>query len=190
MALRQNQILMTGIKDRVSDPRAAALINILHRSVETFIDMQQHFLTLANRQTDSMMGAAKAGRIDAGNEIAEFAREGMEQFVRSQKKFLEVIAEETAHAADASKHTGKNSEPKTDIADLARESANAFVETQKKLLDVAGRQVDLNMKTARKAMEYVGSPRVDVGDLTKEYVSNFVAAQKALLDIMVKTRAD
>ena len=42
---RQNELLMTGVKERVGDyPAAQAITDLLRRSVETFIHMQQEFL--------------------------------------------------------------------------------------------------------------------------------------------------
>src|SRR5271169_1829837 len=42
---KQNEILMTGVKERVGDsPAAEAVTDLLRRSVETFIQMQQEFL--------------------------------------------------------------------------------------------------------------------------------------------------
>jgi hypothetical protein len=186
LASRQHEILMTGVKERVGDRRATAVVNIIHRSVATLIDMQQHFLLLASKETGSWMEAAKKGDPDPRPNISELVREGMEQLVRSQKKFLDVIAEETAHAAEP--HPEKHKHEPTKLSDLVGQSAESLIETQKKILDVAGKQVDLHLKTARKAMDLM-PPRIEMTKLTKEYVENFVAAQKALLDIMVKPKS-
>jgi len=192
LALRQNDILMTGIKDRVDDPRATAMTNMLRRSVATLIDMQQHFLSMAEKHTDTWVETAKEGKLDTGKGLTEFAREGMEQIVRSQKALLDMIAEETAHATKAGKHPAENKDAavNADLTDLARQSAEAIIDMQKKILDVAGKQIDVNLDTARRVLEHAPSPMLDVPGLTREYVENFVTAQKALLDIMGKHRHD
>jgi len=188
VALQQNEILMNGVKERLGDTRAGVVVNLMRRSVETFIDMQQHFLTIAAKQTDAWMESARSGKADPARSLAELARDAMEQFVRSQKKFLDVIAEEAANAANAGKDEGGEMKTGEDLAELARKSADSVIDMQKKLLDVAGKQVDLNFKAARHAMELMPSARLDLADLTRQYVENFVGAQKALLDVMMRPR--
>jgi len=73
------------------------------------------------------------------------------------------------------------------LNELARQGAEAFIDAQKKLLDVAAQQVEINLKTARKAMDGVREiPAMALADLTRHTVDSFVAAQKALLDAMAK----
>src|SRR5579864_2259004 len=96
---KQNEILMSGVKERIGDwPAAQAVSDLLRRSVETFIDMQQEFLKIAGKQTHTWVEAAKTGKAFDGERLIELAREGMENFVHAQKKFLDVIAEETGKA--------------------------------------------------------------------------------------------
>src|ERR1022692_2002581 len=48
----QNELLMTGMKERVGDwPAAEAITDLLRRSLETFIGMQQEILKTAGKQT-------------------------------------------------------------------------------------------------------------------------------------------
>ena len=42
---------------------------------------------------------------------------------------------------------------KTELAELARQATEAYVEAQKKLFDVAGRQMNVNLKAASRAMD-------------------------------------
>jgi len=187
LAERENEIVMTGVKERTGDSAPlAAMTDLVRRSLDTFIDMQQHFLSIAAKQTDAWIDAAKSGDRFAGEGLAELARESMENFVRSQKKFLDVIAEETAHATGVSTN-GKHAGRKTGVTELARQAAEAFIDAQKKLLDVATEQMAVNMKTAQKTMEVVNPiPAGTLQELTRQTVDGFVAAQKALLDIMPK----
>src|SRR5579864_6110153 len=94
---KQNEILMTGVKERVGEwPPAQAISDLLQRSVETFIHMQQEFLKIAGKQTHGWIEAAKAGKPYQSEHVVELAREAMETFVKAQKHFMDVIAEETA----------------------------------------------------------------------------------------------
>ena len=48
---QQNEILMSGVKERIGDsPAAQAMTDLLRRSVDTFIRMQEEFLKIAGRQ--------------------------------------------------------------------------------------------------------------------------------------------
>src|SRR5271166_2784212 len=92
---KQNEILFGGVKERVGEwPAAEAITDLLQRSVETFVDMQQEFLKIAGKQTHGWVEAAKAGKPYDTEHLVETAREAMDHFVKTQKHFMDVIAEE------------------------------------------------------------------------------------------------
>src|SRR5450432_2266734 len=187
LAQRQNEIILGGVSERAGGVApAVAMAELVRRGVDTFIDMQQHFLTIAAKQTDVWVDAAKEGRPFDGQHMAELARDAMENFVRSQKKFLDVVAEESAHATGAK--NGKEHDRKSaQLAELAREGVEAFIDAQKKLLDIASQQVLVQVKVARRTFETMNPfPPVSLADLTHNTVESFVAAQKALLNVMAK----
>jgi hypothetical protein len=186
---QQNEILMTAVKERVGDrPAAQAMTDLLQRSVETFIHMQQEFLKIAGKQTHTWMEAAKAGKPFHGEPLVDLAREGMENFVKAQKHFLDVIAEETTKATGAHKGNGAVKRlKKTELSELARQAADSFIDAQKKLIDVAGKQMNANVKTAGKSLELLRPfPFLPLAELTREGVKSYVDAQKALMDVVVK----
>jgi hypothetical protein len=190
---QQNEILMNGVKERIGDwPAAHAMTDLLRRSVDTFIHMQEEFLKIADKQTHTWMEAAKAGKPYQPDHVIDLAREGMENFVKAQKQFLDVIVEETAKATNV-KHTngaGKKAK-KTELADLARHATESFIEAQKKLVDVAGQQLNATVKTAGKSLEGMRPfPFLPLTELTREGVKSYVDAQKALMDVMVKPMAE
>ena|SRR5580693_848499 len=185
---KQNEILMSGVKERVGEwPAAQAITDLLRRSVETFIHMQQEFLKIAGKQTHNWIEAAKAGKPYQSEHVVELAREAMENFVKAQKHFMDVIAEETAKAT-GSKHTnGIKKIKKTELSQLAREATESFIEAQRKLVDVAGRQMNAGVKTAGKTLELLRPfPFLPLAELTREGVKSYVDAQKELMDVMVK----
>ena len=60
LAQRENEMAMTGVKERAGGMApAVAMTDLLRRSVDTFIDMQQHFLTIAAKQTDIWIDATQ-----------------------------------------------------------------------------------------------------------------------------------
>ncbi len=185
---QQNEILMSGVKERVGDcPRRHALIDLLRRSVDTFIHMQEEFLKIAGKQTHTWVDAAKAGKPYQPEQFVGVARESMENFVKAQKQFLDVVAEETAKATSGKHTNGAKKMKQTELSDLARKATDSFIEAQKRLVEVAGRQVNANVKTAGKAMKLLGPfPSLPLSELTREAVKSYVEAQKALMDVMVK----
>lgn len=189
LAQEQNQIVMSGVKERVGGSvPATAMTDLLRRSVATFIDMQQDFLKIAGKQTHTWMEAAKTGKAFDGERLIEMARDGMENFVHAQKKFLDVIAEETGKATSGKHANGAGKKmKKTEIAELARQATESFLEAQKNLFEVAGRQMNANLKTASKTMELMRPlPLMPLAELTREGVKSFVDAQKELMGVMLK----
>jgi hypothetical protein len=188
LGLRQHEILMSGVKERIGDHRAThAITDLLRRSVETFIHMQQEFLKIAGKQTHAWVEAAKAGKPYQSKLLAELAREGMENFVRAQKQFMDVVAEETAKATGGKHSNGFKKIKKTELAALARQATESFIDAQRKLVDLAGKQMNANVRTAGKVPELLKPlPFVPFTELTREGVRSYVDAQKALMDAMVK----
>ena len=188
LAQQENEIVMNGVKERVEGSvPAAAITDLIRRSVDTFIGMQQDFLKITNKQTVDWLEEARKGKY-AGTQMVDLAREAMETFVHAHKKFLDLVAQETTRITTGKheKMTGK----KTEIAKLARDASNAFIEAQKKLLDVAGQQMNVNLKAATRTMELLTPSRLlPMANITGEGVKSFVDAEKALIDSMVKPRA-
>ena len=107
--------------------------------------------------------------------------------MRSQKKFLDVLAEETAHATGKDTNGKHAASKKTELTELARQSAEAYIDAQKKLLDVATQQLKVNAKTAREAISAMNPlPAETFGELARHTVEGFVESQQALLNLMVK----
>lgn len=186
LANKENEIIMDGIKERVHASKpATAMANVMRRTVDNFVGMQQEFLTIASKQTEGWLHDTKTGKRYDSNRLIEAAREGMENFVQTQKKLLDVISEETTRVTSKGERTAKTA-TRTDLTELARESVNALVEAQKKLLDVAAQQMKTNLKMTTKATEMTMPMRLPISKLTGDGVKSFVDAEKALIDSMMK----
>jgi hypothetical protein len=185
---QQNDIVMTGVKERVGDcPRRRAMIDLLRRSVDTFIQMHEEYLKMASKQTHTWLESAKAGKPYQPEHLVDLAREGMENFAKAQKRFLDVIADETAKATSGKATIEKKMKP-TELAELARHATDSLMEAQKRLVDVAGKQMNASAHTAGKTLELLKPfPFVPLNELTREVVKSYVDAQKALMDVMVKS---
>jgi hypothetical protein len=154
LSKQQNEILMTGVKERIGEqPAAHATADLLRRSVETFIHMQEEFLKIAGKHTNMWLEAARIGKpLPGPAPLEELGREGMENLVKAQKQFLDLVAEETTKATGG-KRTAIKKIKKTELSKLARQATESFIEAQKKLTDVAGKQMNANLKTAGKTLE-------------------------------------
>jgi hypothetical protein len=189
---KQNEILMNGVKDRVGEwPAAEAVTDLLRRSVEIFVHMQEEFLKIAGKQTHTWVESAKAGKPFQGEQLVELAREAMDNFVKAQKHFMDVIAEETAKATGGKHTNGVRKAKKTELSQLARHATESFIDAQRKLVDVAGRQMNANVKTAGKTLELLRPfPFLPLAELTREGVKSYVDAQKELMEVMVKPNGE
>jgi len=188
LAQQQNKILMNGVKERMGEwPAAHAVTDMLRRSVDTFLGMQQEFLKIAHKQSHQWVEVAKTGNPFQGEHLLEVGRESMESFIKAQKEFLDVIADETAKATGAKRAGPMKKMKKTEVAELAREATQSFIDAQKKMFDVVGKQMSVNVKAAGKTMELLKPfPFVPFAELTREGVKSYVDAQKALMDAMLK----
>jgi hypothetical protein len=189
----QNHILMNGVKERIGDwPAAQAMTDLLRRSVETFIHMQQEFLKVAGKQTHSWMEAAKAGKPYESKHLIELARESMENFVKAQEAFLDIIGEETAKLTSGKRTSGAVKKiKKTELSEMARQATESFIDAQKKLVAVAGKQMNAGVKTVGNTLELLRPfPFAPLAEITRDGVKSYVDAQKALMEAVVKPAGD
>jgi hypothetical protein len=191
LAHQENEIIMNGGKEQIAgSPRAEAMADLVRRSLDTFIKMQQEFLTTTSKQTLNWLEAAKAGKGYQNLHLIDLAREGMETFVQSQKKFLDVVAQETVKATSGKPDHHAKPVKKTELSKLAGEATNSFIDAQKRLLDVMGQQMNVNLKAATRTMELLApSKLLPVANIAGEGVKSIVAAEKALIESMVKPRS-
>jgi len=186
LAQREHEIVTTGVKERVAgNGVAVAMTDMAQRGFDTFVDMQQEFLKMASKQTNTWLNAVKTGKGFDPDGLVEMAREGMETFVHAQKRFLDVIAEQTSKAT-SDKESGRRLK-QTELSELAKEATSAFIEAQKKLIDVAGRQVEAGVRAVGKTVNLVAPfPFLPIPDMTREGVKTFVSAEKALIDTVMQ----
>ena len=189
---KQNEILMDGVQERVGEwPPALAVTDLLRRSVETFIDMQQEFLKIAGKQAHTLIEAGKLGKGYRSEQLVETAREAMETFVKAQKHFMDVVADETAQATGSKPTNHVKKVKKTELKQVARHATESFIEAQRKLVDVAGREMNDGVKTAGKTLELLKPlPFVPLAELAREGVKSYVDAQKELINVVTKPVAE
>lgn len=184
----QNTLLMEAVKERAGDcPRRTAAINLLQRSFEAFLQMHEEYLKLAGKQTRAWLQSAQAGKPYQPEHVLNFAREGMETFLKAQKHFLDIVSEEATKAVEAKPVRTSGKKP-TEVKELARRSTQAMVDAQKAFVDVTGKQMDAQVEAAGKALKlFKPFPLLPLNELAREAVKSYVDAQKALMDVMTKS---
>lgn len=185
---QENAILMAGAKEYIGEcPRRQAAVDLLRRSVDTFIHMQEEFLKMAGKQTHAWIETTKAGKPYQPEHIIDLARDSMDNFVKTQKQFLDIVAEETAHATSGKRADGVRKMKKTELREIARQATESFIDAQKKLVDVVGQQMNTNVKTAGRTLDMMQPlPFLPLGELTREAVKSHVDAQKALMEVIAR----
>jgi hypothetical protein len=187
LAQKESEILATGFKERVGGFAVTdALVDTIRRSVDTFVEMQLDYLKSASKHVHGRLAAVKAGEMYEGDSVVDLAREGLENFVQAQKKFLHVIAEETSKVTGG-KEVPVSKAKKTQLTELAQEAADSFIDAQKKLMDVAARQIHVSLKAAGTAAKMIPAvPYRDIPDLTREGFRSFVEAEKAVIESVTR----
>jgi len=190
LAQQENDIILNGVKERIGGfLPAVAMTDLVRRSLDTLLGMQQELLTTTSKQTLEWLQSEKAGKGKRATHLVEAAREGVETFTRAQKKFLEVVAQEAEKATSGKKEHESKPVKKAELAHLAREAGNAFIEAQKRLLDVLGQQMNVNLDATTRAMEMMSPSRlVPVASQTGEGVRKFVDAETSLIGSLIKPK--
>ena len=190
LARRENEILATAMKERAGGFAVTdAMMNTIHRSINTFVEIELEYLKSASKHVHGRLAAVKAGKMYEGDKLVDLAREGLETFVEAQKKFLPVVSEEMP-TLTGGKEVVVSKAKKTELTELAREAADSFIDVEKKLMDVAARQVHVSLKAASTAAKIMPTvPYRDIPDLTREGFRSFVEAEKAVIE-SVTTRPE
>src|SRR5579884_781593 len=188
LAQQENDIILNGVKERIGGfLPAVAMTDLVRRSLDTLLGMQQELLTTTSKQTLEWLQSEKAGKGQRASHLVEAAREGVDTFTRAQKKFLEVVAQEAEKATSGKKEYETKAAKKAELVHLAGEAGNAFIEAQKRLLDVLGQQMNVNLDATTRAMEMMSPSRlVPVASRTGEGVRNFVDAETSLIGSLLK----
>ena len=188
LAKEENDIFLNGIKERIGGfLPGVAMTELVQRSLDTVIGMQQELLTTTSKQTLEWLESERAGKAERSAHLIELARKAVETFTRAQTKFLEAVAQEAAKAVDGKHHHETRPASKTEIAELASKAANAFIEAQKSLLDVMGQQMNVNLDLTTRSMELMSASRLlPMANLTGQGVKSFLEAERSLLGSLVR----
>ena len=190
LAQQENDILLGGVKERLGAfAPAVGVTDLVRRSLDALIGMQQELLTNTSKQTLQWLQLEKSQKGERASQWVEFAREGVETFTRAQKKLLEAVAQEAEKATQEKREHNVDGASKTELSQLARDAANAFVEAEKRLLDVMGQQMNVNLDATARAVEMLSPSRLrPMASATRGRVRDFVDAETSLIGKLIPPR--
>jgi hypothetical protein len=191
LAAGETALVVEGMKEWLRLPTSAGVMaDLVQHRVGTLIGLQKQLLEAAAKQTHTAVESFREGEgLQAGARVA-VARQGMEDFVGSEKKFLELAAQEVSAATKGNKRRVKAPRERMKVlAELAQQGAEKYMGAQKKLLDLAIEQLKTVGETKaehHKEGRKEGQP--SWADLTEKSAKNLVTAEKSLLDLAMGRR--
>jgi len=183
------ELVVDRVKEAVPLPNVARTVaNLFRHRLVTLLDLQKRLLEVAAEQTHEAAESYHEGKglRAAGASAAELARKAVENFVETEKKFLDLAVHEVSAKAG-----GDSRKPAVEgykaITQLVREGGEKYIDAQQKLLNLAVEQMESAGKAAGKRVESVRhEARTSLGELTEKSVRNFVTAQKSLMELVSK----
>jgi hypothetical protein len=181
LAAQQNALALTIVRERIglfSPTPTKAAMDLAGKGVHNFFQAQQLLLDMVARQNTIVADGLRPGVAGTPAEgLAEVVHQSLDNFVASQKHFLEIFEAEAEGAV-----TDFGDKKKFDtsrLTMLAREGMRDFLHSQKKFLDIIEAEL-VSKKEPTKEME---GKRVDLFEMAKQSVDAFVKAQEHLLDL-------
>jgi hypothetical protein len=154
------------------------LVELAGRGFENFMEAQRVLLELAAHQNQIIAEALRpAIPGDTLKSMSEVVRQGVDNFIAAQKRFIDLAETQTRGAVNDYKE-GRRMDG-TRLADLARDSMRNFIDSQKQFLDI----VEDQMLTKREPGPQDEAKRADLYESAKQGIDSFVEAQKRLLDL-------
>lgn len=188
LAAGESALAVNGVKDvlRLS-PVVGTVADVVGHRVDTLLEMYKHVLETAAEQTHAAVESYHEGHgLGVAEHVSQFARRSIEGLIETEKKFLDLVAEEATAVADGEKETRKPARARVKIlTQIARDGADQLLDAEKKLFELAISQFDRESKSASQE-EVEMEPRTPWAVVTQRGVQNFVTAQKSLLDLAAK----
>jgi hypothetical protein len=186
LAAQQNSLALGFVRERMNfSPLRplTAIVDLAGQGLANFVAAQKILLDLAAEENGLMLQGVRDGLGLTGTPalMTDAIREGVDEFVGMQKKFLDMV-DAQAQAAVGVITEGKPYEGKS-VAEVTRQGLENFVHTQKKFLELVTDAANYG-KGGQKALKPVAHRKVST--TVQEGVDKFVDAQKKLLDVAAK----
>jgi len=185
LAAQQNSLALGFVRERINFSPLRPLtgvVDLAGQGLANFVAAQKILLDLAAEENGLVLQGVRDGLGLTGTpaRMTDAIREGVDEFVGMQKKFLDMV-DAQAKAAVVVITEGKPYEGKS-IAEVTREGLENFVRTQEKFLELVTEAADMG-KGEKKIK---AAPHRKVTATLQDGVDKFVEAQKKLLDVAAK----
>jgi len=187
-AAGETGLMVDGVKKGLRLPGPiAGVAEVFRHRVDTLIGLHKRLLDAAAEQTHAVTEAYRDGKgFKAVEGVVELTRRGIEDFVETEKEFLDLATEEVGTALKGGKETREPAVDRTKmVSKLAREGVEKYIEAQKKLLELAIHQFE-TMGEVVERPEPRKKAHTSFAELTEKSVHNLVNAQKSLMDLAIK----
>ena len=156
LAAGETALAVDGFKEGLRLPAVASTVaDVVRHRVDTLIGLQKRLLDAAAEQTHALAESYREGKgLMAGAALAELAQRGIESFVETEKKFLDLVVHEVTTATKDGKEHRKPAQDRSKVlAQLAREGVEKYIDAQKKLLHLAIEQMESTGKATGELLE-------------------------------------
>jgi len=186
LAAQQNSLALGFVRERINFSPLRPLtgvVDLAGQGLANFVAAQKILLDLAAEENGLVLQGVRDGLGLTGTpaRMTDAIREGVDEFVGMQKKFLDMV-DAQAHAMVGVITEGKPYEGKT-VAEVTRQSLENFVHTQEKFLELVTEAAGIGDGGEKKLKPL---PHRKVSATVQESVDKFVEAQKKLLDVASK----
>jgi len=189
LAAGETEMMVEGVKEVLPLPASAGVVaDVVKHRVETLIGLQKEMLEAAEEQTRAVAKSVRDGDgMHAMKHAVELARRGMEGFVESEKKFLDLAAHTVTTAAKGNKGTKAPRDRMKVLTGMVKEGAEKYMGAQKKLVEMTLEQLETVGKAKPGHKEARRKEEKPIWtELTERSVKNLVTAEKSLLDLTMK----
>jgi len=192
LAAGETTLAFEGAKEIMQlGPGGGALADVIRDRTVTLIEMQRRLLEGVAEQMRMVSESYSDGKgLTGGASIGELTRRAMEGFVATEKKFLNMVAEQITAAVEGTNVTRRTARSRSKVlTQLAREAVEKYIDAQRKLLELAIQQLDIEARTGKERAEAARTAaelRSSFAELTGKTVKNFVNAEKSLLDVAMR----
>ncbi len=116
LAQQEKEIILHGVKERVVPfVPALAMTNLVSRSIDAIISLQQDLLTAASKQSLDWLEPQTNRMQDHSARLLEGVREAGDIFARAQKKVMDALSQESSRAVSSKHENTDNIAKKTEL---------------------------------------------------------------------------
>jgi hypothetical protein len=173
------------------DPTVASFATLMHRGIERQANLQKATLDVVGQQTAdinaTMRKSIKVPAELSGSSFLDFTGQAVEGWIVAHKNVLDLMVEQSAHAAEAANAGGINvTKSVASLSEFVQKAAERAVEAQKAMLDVAANQNKAVSEVIQKQANVAGRPVAKAIQSIETGMSTLIDTNREFLDTASK----